>query len=162
MNTQVNSVDTTVSVESSENSNNTNSRPQFLSRTGNNDVNNSNNHNTRRNLGYNRHQSRNSNKGHGPKHQQQQNQKDVQSSGGTVKNYTTKETAIGSMETKEITEDSKSSNNEDICFICADPILYHALGDCNHRTCHYCALRLRALYKNRNCAYCKVCGIHLI
>jgi hypothetical protein len=31
------------------------------------------------------------------------------------------------------------------------------VSPCNHRTCHICALRLRALYKNRGCAHCRVC-----
>lgn len=43
------------------------------------------------------------------------------------------------------------------CFICTDDIVIFAVSDCNHRTCHLCSLRLRALYKTKNCAYCKVC-----
>lgn len=31
----------------------------------------------------------------------------------------------------------------DFCFICANPIEYYAIGDCNHLTCSMCALRLR-------------------
>jgi hypothetical protein len=31
------------------------------------------------------------------------------------------------------------------------------VSPCNHRTCHICALRLRALYKNKACAHCRVC-----
>lgn len=42
------------------------------------------------------------------------------------------------------------------CFICTEPIAIFAVAECNHRTCHLCSLRLRALYKTRNCAYCKV------
>lgn len=41
------------------------------------------------------------------------------------------------------------------CFICTEPIQFHALGSCNHRVCHVCSLRLRALYKVKSCAYCK-------
>ncbi|CAG8566433.1 5786_t:CDS:10 [Diversispora eburnea] len=44
---------------------------------------------------------------------------------------------------------------DNACFICAEPIIYYALADCNHRTCHLCTLRLRALYESKNCAYCK-------
>lgn len=42
------------------------------------------------------------------------------------------------------------------CFICTENIVIFAVSDCNHRTCHLCSLRLRALYKTKNCAYCKV------
>lgn len=44
----------------------------------------------------------------------------------------------------------------DVCFICAEPVKYSAVGQCNHRTCHVCALRLRALYKKTECTFCKV------
>ena len=43
-----------------------------------------------------------------------------------------------------------------MCWICAEPIKYYAVSECNHRTCHVCALRLRALYKKLDCTFCKV------
>lgn len=43
-----------------------------------------------------------------------------------------------------------------VCWICAEPVKYWSVSDCNHRTCHVCALRLRALYKKTDCAFCKV------
>lgn len=45
----------------------------------------------------------------------------------------------------------------EVCFICASPVQHNAVTPCNHRTCHICALRMRALYKNRECAHCRVC-----
>ncbi|KAI8320076.1 hypothetical protein GQ54DRAFT_264240, partial [Martensiomyces pterosporus] len=47
------------------------------------------------------------------------------------------------------------SDDEDICFICADPVVFYAVGECDHRTCHLCNLRLRALFKSKACPYCK-------
>ncbi|KAJ3037011.1 hypothetical protein HDV00_002144 [Rhizophlyctis rosea] len=44
---------------------------------------------------------------------------------------------------------------EGTCFICAEEIQFYAIGECNHRVCHLCSLRLRALYKQKTCAYCK-------
>lgn len=44
----------------------------------------------------------------------------------------------------------------DSCYICAEPVRYYALGTCSHRTCHVCSLRLRALYKKKECTFCKV------
>ena len=61
----------------------------------------------------------------------------------------------------EIVED-KAKLDDDIgtdaalCFICAEPVKYYAVSQCNHRTCHVCALRLRALYKKSECTFCKV------
>ncbi|KAJ3727590.1 hypothetical protein C8R42DRAFT_717035 [Lentinula raphanica] len=43
----------------------------------------------------------------------------------------------------------------DVCWICAEPVKYYSLSACNHRTCHVCALRLRALYKKDVCTFCK-------
>lgn len=44
----------------------------------------------------------------------------------------------------------------EVCFICASPVIHNSVAPCNHRTCHICALRLRALYKTRACAHCRV------
>lgn len=41
------------------------------------------------------------------------------------------------------------------CFICASRVAHISLSPCNHRTCHICALRLRALYKSKSCAHCR-------
>lgn len=53
-------------------------------------------------------------------------------------------------------DESASVGSGELCFICTEPIVAYAVAACDHRTCHLCALRLRALYKTRNCAYCKV------
>ncbi|KAF8753503.1 zinc finger protein [Rhizoctonia solani] len=46
------------------------------------------------------------------------------------------------------TPDTTSADSDEmICWICAEPVKFYALSECNHRTCHVCALRLRALYK---------------
>jgi hypothetical protein len=45
----------------------------------------------------------------------------------------------------------------EVCFICASPVVHNAVAPCNHRTCHICALRMRALYKTKDCAHCRVC-----
>lgn len=47
-------------------------------------------------------------------------------------------------------------DDADVCWICAEPVKYYAVPECNHRTCHVCALRLRALYKKMDCTFCKV------
>lgn len=48
----------------------------------------------------------------------------------------------------------------EVCFICASPVVHESLAPCNHRTCHICSLRMRALYKDKNCAHCRVCIFH--
>lgn len=32
-----------------------------------------------------------------------------------------------------------------ICFLCAETVQYWAVGECDHRTCHVCSVRLRCL-----------------
>lgn len=49
----------------------------------------------------------------------------------------------------------------DVCFICASKVEHIAVAPCNHRTCHICMLRLRALYKTKTCAHCRVGVISL-
>ncbi|KAI1134041.1 hypothetical protein F5Y05DRAFT_399881 [Hypoxylon sp. FL0543] len=43
----------------------------------------------------------------------------------------------------------------EVCFICANTVTHQSVAPCNHRTCHICALRMRALYKNKECAHCR-------
>ena len=51
---------------------------------------------------------------------------------------------------------SQTDGDSDVCWICAEPVKYYSLSECNHRTCHVCAIRLRALYKKTDCTFCKV------
>lgn len=58
-----------------------------------------------------------------------------------------------------VAENADATSPDDdtgICFICAEPIKYYSVSECNHRTCHVCALRLRALWKRQDCTFCKV------
>jgi hypothetical protein len=48
------------------------------------------------------------------------------------------------------------ADDGEVCFICASKVEHTSVSPCNHRTCHICALRLRALYKNKGCAHCRV------
>jgi hypothetical protein len=55
-----------------------------------------------------------------------------------------------------------SDGNEvevEVCFICASPVVHNSVAPCNHRTCHICALRMRALYKTKDCAHCRVSSL---
>jgi len=54
-----------------------------------------------------------------------------------------------------VTPATPPAESGETCLICAQSIKYFALGSCSHRTCHVCALRMRALYKKRECALCK-------
>ncbi|RYP61281.1 hypothetical protein DL769_007777 [Monosporascus sp. CRB-8-3] len=50
----------------------------------------------------------------------------------------------------------------EVCFICASPVVHQAVTPCNHRTCHICALRMRALYKNKECAHCRTAAPYVV
>lgn len=56
---------------------------------------------------------------------------------------------------------ANDNTDEGVCWICAEPVKFYALSECNHRTCHVCALRLRALYKRTDCTFCKVALVDL-
>ncbi|KAL1852252.1 hypothetical protein Plec18170_005977 [Paecilomyces lecythidis] len=47
------------------------------------------------------------------------------------------------------------ADDAEVCFICASRVEHTSVAPCNHRTCHICALRLRALYKTKACAHCR-------
>ena len=63
-------------------------------------------------------------------------------------------------EPKNETKDKETSAADEddiaVCWICAEQVKYYSISECNHRTCHVCALRLRALYKKTDCTFCKV------
>lgn len=60
---------------------------------------------------------------------------------------------VGSKALPVATDDA---DDGEVCFICASKVEHTSVSPCNHRTCHICALRLRALYKNKGCAHCRV------
>ncbi|KAF2717181.1 hypothetical protein K431DRAFT_288778 [Polychaeton citri CBS 116435] len=49
----------------------------------------------------------------------------------------------------------EDDDDMEVCFICASPVAHYSVAPCNHRTCHICSLRLRALYKTKACAHCR-------
>jgi hypothetical protein len=59
-----------------------------------------------------------------------------------------------------------ASNDDDpdaeVCFICASPVQHTAVAPCNHRSCHICSIRMRALYKTKACAHCRTESDHVI
>ncbi|EMD38121.1 hypothetical protein CERSUDRAFT_82356 [Gelatoporia subvermispora B] len=63
----------------------------------------------------------------------------------------------GQVAVEDMEDASKASEADDgnLCWICAEPVKYWSVSECNHRTCHVCALRLRALYKKLECTFCK-------
>ena len=56
--------------------------------------------------------------------------------------------------------DAADDDDEEVCFICANPIAHYSIAPCNHTTCHICGLRMRALYKTKDCAHCRVRRFH--
>ncbi|KAK4869003.1 hypothetical protein LT330_006612 [Penicillium expansum] len=56
---------------------------------------------------------------------------------------------------KPVEAATDDADDGEVCFICASAVEHTSVSPCNHRTCHICALRLRALYKNKACAHCR-------
>ncbi|CAK7274926.1 hypothetical protein SEPCBS119000_006423 [Sporothrix epigloea] len=65
------------------------------------------------------------------------------------------------LDDRDVTADSSESEAE-VCFICANPLVHHAIAPCNHLTCHICALRMRALYRTKDCPHCRTPAPHVI
>nr|XP_019011646.1 uncharacterized protein I206_03749 [Kwoniella pini CBS 10737]OCF50427.1 hypothetical protein I206_03749 [Kwoniella pini CBS 10737] len=54
-----------------------------------------------------------------------------------------------------VKDETPEEVDDDVCFICAEPITFWSVGICGHRTCHVCAVRLRTFYKKTDCTFCK-------
>ena len=99
-------------------------------------------------------------RGGGPARRKSQNDPTPTESTGAADTPATQTVA-----TPTVTEPTTAAENADatspdddtgICWICAEPVKYYSVSECNHRTCHVCALRLRALWKRQDCTFCKV------
>jgi hypothetical protein len=64
--------------------------------------------------------------------------------------------AVATSITGSAQSDAADAAEAELCFICAEPVQLYSVPPCNHRTCHVCAIRLRALYKKKECTFCKV------
>ncbi|KAI6098396.1 hypothetical protein EDD16DRAFT_1663186 [Pisolithus croceorrhizus] len=96
----------------------------------------------------------------GPKASQSRQDKPVATSNATMAETTSSKSTEA---TKHMHEASDVAVSEaTICFICAEPVKYYSVSACNHRTCHICALRLRALYKKFDCTFCKEAQVTVI
>lgn len=78
---------------------------------------------------------------------------------GDVDGPSSAETTTTADKGKARQETADDADDGEICFICASKVEHNSVSPCNHRTCHICALRLRALYKNKACAHCRVCSV---
>ncbi|KAM0802498.1 hypothetical protein BDR22DRAFT_788185, partial [Usnea florida] len=75
--------------------------------------------------------------------------------GGSFGDRPTKDAETKEGDEKTVQNMTDEDVEAEVCFICASPVVHNSLAPCNHRTCHICALRLRALYKTRACAHCR-------
>ena len=99
-------------------------------------------------------------RGNGQTQQKSQNDPAPIESTDTVDTPATPTTIAQTVEKPaSVTENTDATSQDDdtgTCWICAEPVKYYSVSECNHRTCHVCALRLRALYKRQECTFCKV------
>lgn len=75
---------------------------------------------------------------------------------GTQKPPTQSPSNTAMVGTKQVAAATDDADDGEVCFICASKVEHTSVSPCNHRTCHICALRLRALYKSKACAHCRV------
>ncbi|KAL4988211.1 hypothetical protein BDW68DRAFT_159658 [Aspergillus falconensis] len=82
--------------------------------------------------------------------------------GGDVHGPPSSEITTSADKGKARAETVDDADDGEICFICASKVEHNSVSPCNHRTCHICALRLRALYKNKACAHCRTEASYVI
>lgn len=57
---------------------------------------------------------------------------------------------------KASAEKDDEGGEDEVCLLCADPIEFFAIGECNHLgVCSKCSMRMRLIMKDRNCPMCK-------
>jgi hypothetical protein len=56
----------------------------------------------------------------------------------------------------ELELNEKQDEGEE-CFICTEKRDFVSIGQCNHKVCYLCSLRMRSLYNDDKCPLCKVC-----
>jgi hypothetical protein len=61
-----------------------------------------------------------------------------------------------------ISPEGDEDPDAEVCFICASTVQHTAIAPCNHRSCHICSIRMRALYKTKACAHCRTESDHVI
>ncbi|PLN75259.1 hypothetical protein BDW42DRAFT_181073 [Aspergillus taichungensis] len=90
--------------------------------------------------------------------------RDKQDRGGKKPEATTATPTGVLSKAKQATAPATDDDADDgeVCFICASTVEHTSVSPCNHRTCHICALRLRALYKNKACAHCRTESAYVI
>lgn len=50
----------------------------------------------------------------------------------------------------------EEDDGTEYCLLCADPIQFYAIGECNHLgICSRCSMKMRMIMKDRNCPMCK-------
>ena len=60
-------------------------------------------------------------------------------------------------------EGETAEEEDKLCLICCDRLVYVAIGPCNHALiCAKCIIRQRVLYKNRTCSLCKTEMDHFV
>lgn len=96
--------------------------------------------------------------GGAPRHAQPQTQAQAQAQPTTEQQLQAKGKALAIVPQNDDGDDVEA----EVCFICASPVVHQSVAPCNHRTCHICSLRLRALYKTKTCAHCRTSAEEVI
>ncbi|ETN61632.1 hypothetical protein AND_006706 [Anopheles darlingi] len=50
---------------------------------------------------------------------------------------------------------SESEGGESLCVVCFKPIVYFAIGECDHLCCYECSTRIRVLCRQNDCPICR-------
>ncbi|DBA03333.1 TPA: hypothetical protein N0F65_004610 [Lagenidium giganteum] len=57
---------------------------------------------------------------------------------------------------KDATATEEQEDEREMCVLCADPIDFYAVGECNHHgICSKCSMRMRLIMNDRSCPICK-------
>lgn len=64
--------------------------------------------------------------------------------------------ATGTQDATDAADAADASDSAELCLLCADPIKYYAVGECNHTgMCSKCFMRMRMILHDKACPMCK-------
>lgn len=62
----------------------------------------------------------------------------------------------GATDTVAAANDGAHEKDDELCLLCADPVTFYAVGECNHTgMCSKCFMRMRLILRDKACPMCK-------
>ncbi|XP_065084383.1 E3 ubiquitin-protein ligase ZNF598 isoform X2 [Ochlerotatus camptorhynchus] len=86
-------------------------------------------------------------------HHHQQHHRHQQNNTSSDGSILSTSSSTGNMKHSSLSESSEQ--NDTVCVVCFKPILFYAIGECDHLCCFECSTRIRVLCRQNDCPICR-------